>query len=96
MIIAFVLWLFFSICVGALAQHFGRSGGGYGLLALLISPLLALAVLLAAGRSRKGIEDNALASGAMRKCPHCAELVRAEATLCRYCRSELPRGIYQP
>jgi RNA polymerase subunit RPABC4/transcription elongation factor Spt4 len=25
-----------------------------------------------------------------RKCPHCAELVKAEAKICRYCQRDLP------
>lgn len=90
-----LFWLFFSFCVGAFAQHRGRSGGGYGLLALLISPLIAFIVVLALGPNREGIESDAISSGAMRKCPHCAELVKAEANLCRYCHSELPHGLFQ-
>lgn len=94
MLMAFILWLFFSFLVGAFAQHRGRSGGGYGLLALLLSPLIAFLILLAIGPNHEGIESEAIASGNMRKCPYCAELVKAEARLCRYCHSELPQGIF--
>lgn len=92
----FIFWLLFAFLVGAWAQHRGRSGGGWGVLALLISPVIAFLILLAIGPNREGIESDALASGEMRKCPYCAELVKAEAKLCRYCHSELPRGIFQP
>ena len=30
-----------------------------------------------------------------RKCPYCAELVLAEATVCKHCRSELPPAIVE-
>jgi hypothetical protein len=90
-----ILWLFFAFLMGAWAQHRGRSGGGWGLLALLISPLLAFIILLAIGPNHEGIESGAIASGEMRKCPQCAELVKAEAKLCRYCHTSLPRGIFQ-
>lgn len=95
MLLAFVVWLFLAFCVGAFAQHRGRSGGGYGVLALLISPLLAFIVVLALKPNREGIEADAVASGDMRKCPYCAELVKTEAKLCRYCHSELPEEAVQ-
>lgn len=96
MLLVLILWLAFAFLVGAFAQHRGRSGGGWGLLALLLSPLLVFIILLAIGPNHEGIEADAIASGEMRKCPHCAELVKAEAKLCRYCHSELPNGIFQP
>ena len=46
----FIFWLFWfllAIVVGALASSRGRSGFGFFLLALLMSPLIAFAILLA-------------------------------------------------
>lgn len=40
-------------------------------------------------RKTQGEEVEALRSGRYRKCPYCAELIRPEAVLCRYCGSEL-------
>lgn len=88
--LVFLVWIALAFLVGAFAARKGRSGGGYGLLALLISPLLAFVIVLALGTNRAGIETRAVESGSMRKCPFCAELVKAEATVCRYCRSTLP------
>ena len=41
-----VLWLFFSIAVGAFASQRGRSGIGWVLLSIITSPLLALIIVL--------------------------------------------------
>ena len=90
-----LFWLVFSVLVGVWASNRGRSGLGYGLLSLLISPLITFLVLLVIGPSRETMESDAIAAGEMRKCPRCAELVKAEAKLCRYCHSELPHGLSQ-
>jgi hypothetical protein len=39
--IIFLFWIGFAVIVGIAASHRGRSGLGWGLLAILISPLLA-------------------------------------------------------
>lgn len=36
-------------------------------------------------RDRRELEQRELATGDTRKCPHCAELIKAEAKVCRYC-----------
>ena len=66
-------WLGFSIGVGVAANTRDRSGVGWFLLALLISPLLAGFILLALPR-REGLSREASVSpGSSKQCPYCAE-----------------------
>lgn len=88
----FVLWLVFSIIVAVLANHRGRSGLGWFLLACLISPLIAgLLVLIfptKEGRDMARAQQTGAYAG-YRKCPYCAEVVRREAIKCMHCGSDI-------
>lgn len=88
----FFFWLIFSIVVGVAASSRGRSGFGWFVLSVLISPLLALILVLVL--SRKGGE--AVYVGGERatpethvRCPDCRELVRADARKCKHCGTAL-------
>jgi hypothetical protein len=81
-------WVVFSVLVGVVASSRGRSGVGFFFLSLLLSPLVGLIVVLVMKPAAADIERQQIASGDMKKCPFCAELVRAEARVCRYCNRE--------
>ena len=53
MVIAIIVYVVLAIVVGVVADNIGRSGFGFGLLALLMSPILALLILAVIGRSEK-------------------------------------------
>lgn len=76
-------WFGFALVVGVLAGHRGRNGAGWFFLSLAISPLLAGVLLMALPK-----QENL--AGGLRKCPACAELVKSEAKVCRYCHRDLP------
>lgn len=85
----FTTWILFGIATAMVAANKGRNPGGWFLVGALFGPF-GLIIALVAKKDTAALERDALASGEMRKCPSCAELVRAEAARCRFCQHELP------
>ena len=84
------IWFVFAIAVGIWASNRGRSGFGWFLLAVVISPLLA-GILLAVTKNRAGSDTiSTLPSERTHvRCPQCAEFVLPEAKKCKHCGAEL-------
>jgi hypothetical protein len=78
-------WLGASVLIGFAAAARNRSGFGWMLLALIVSPLLALIVLLLMRRGDDG--QRAATADTHRHCPECRELVRLDARRCKHCGS---------
>lgn len=84
-----IIWALFGIVCAVIANNNGRSGFGWFLIGFLLGPF-GLILALVVGKNTEVLEKASLKSGEMRKCPFCAELVKSEAKICRYCQNELP------
>jgi hypothetical protein len=77
----------FAVTAALLAHSKGRSSVGWFLCGLVIGPFAFIVAAL----------PPVVRRGRFSKCPTCGEVVRADANMCRYCRTELePEGAVSP
>lgn len=84
-----VFWVLLAIAVGIWASNKGRSGFGWFLLAMLLSPLLGFIFCAIAKDLSRPVVDSAPSDKTHMKCPACAEYVLPAAIMCRHCGESL-------
>jgi len=82
-----IFWFLFSVAVGVWASNRGRSGVGWFVLSLVVSPLLGF-IFCAVARDLSRPHDAPDAATHV-KCPACAEWVLPEARKCKHCGNAL-------
>lgn len=87
-----VVWAICGIISAIIASNKGRSGTGWFFIGVLFGPLGIVAALVVSA-DHQAVKQQKLTEGTHRKCPMCAELVLAEAKICKYCKSELPESL---
>lgn len=78
-----ILAVFLGLIPAAIASNKGHNGFLWWLFGALLF-IVALPLALILPRDTRELEARELRGGA-RRCPHCAELIRREAKVCRFC-----------
>lgn len=84
----FLGWAILAVVVGVIAGNRGRSGFGWFLLSLLLSPLIGLILVLALRAPNVPVVAGPSPDTHV-KCPDCRELVLKEARVCKHCGCKL-------
>ena len=83
----FFFWLICTLAAILVAEHKGRSGCAFAIVALITAPI-ALIIALVMQPTEAVLTKRAIASGDLRECPACKEAIKASASICPNCRTE--------
>ncbi len=90
-----VVWLLFGVATAVAASNKGLSGCAWFLLGVILGPF-GLILSLVVPKNQRAVERSAIGAGTMKKCPFCAEMIRAEAVKCRFCGTDLGGPLQPP
>jgi len=88
----FLGWVVLAGVAGIIGASKKRGFFGYFLIGLVL-PIIGIVAAIVAKPNDAAQEEADLERGDRMRCPHCAELIRSEARVCRFCgRDVVPRG----
>ena len=79
------IWLLFGLLTSIISRNKGYSGVGGFIVGVLLGPL-GLIIELITPKRQNTLNKR---SGNTQKCPHCAEYIKEDAVVCRYCGNSL-------
>lgn len=94
LLLALAFWLFCGVIAAVIAEARRRSVIAWALLGFIFGPFAI--ILVAVLPTVTPTEHELLRTGNLKKCPDCAELVKAEANKCRYCGAPLRQPAPEP
>ena len=84
----FMTWSVLCALVAMYANSKARSAIGAFVIAFLLSPVIGFIVVAIWKKNEGKLEQQAVFDGTLKKCPQCAEAVKREALICRFCQHQ--------
>jgi hypothetical protein len=86
-----LIWVLFGVASAIVASNKGRNGFGWFLMGILFGPFGLIIALVVSDKNKETAAHAAsLAAADSKKCPFCAESIKREAVVCRYCGRDMP------